>query len=447
MRDRQKSLAEYIDASIAKYRRGLPFALAALTSFAFGGLIAIFEIRADHRLISSMAPHISTLVETLDQPELQRLISSLAKREGREISIVQHGSVLATSAELSRINQPYAPSLSWKGFRTQVPIIRPNGPKNLGADIVVTTPIRTVLVGSIAAALLALVLGLWASSVLGKNLRHAINQSVRPIQNFDFAIRSLKALNARATIEPTQIQELEGIRLAILETHQELSNTRDALAEARAKELATDAYKRLIHDLHNPIAALKTTVKISESTDVTESERQEARARIPRIAEQVLSQITVARSHLEIESTLFQDTDIRECVEEATEQARLASGRLHSVVVERSNPDQPVIFPHDPRLLGRAVGNLVKNAMDACKEKVRVAIRPTDLGVQIQVMDDGPGISQENAGLYLQGRLKSTKGDRQAYGLAAASHIARSHGGRIVYRTSELGGACLEIRI
>lgn len=102
---------------------------------------------------------------------------------------------------------------------------------------------------------------------------------------------------------------------------------------------------------------------------------------------------------------------------------------------------------HDSSLLNRAVGNLVKNAIDACKGRVQVTVKSADECTLIQVSDDGPGLSQQKAGLFLQGREKSTKGDRQAFGLAAANHIIRSHGGRIVYRPSELGGACFEIRI
>ena len=65
----------------------------------------------------------------------------------------------------------------------------------------------------------------------------------------------------------------------------------------------------------------------------------------------------------------------------------------------------------------------------------------------IRVSDDGDGMDEGAVSLFLQGRGRSCKADRDAIGLSSANHIVRTHGGKIVYRKSPLGGAAFEIRL
>lgn len=102
---------------------------------------------------------------------------------------------------------------------------------------------------------------------------------------------------------------------------------------------------------------------------------------------------------------------------------------------------------HDSILLGRALSNLITNAIEAASKRVQVEISKIEDGVSIKVNDDGKGLEQEEVSLHLQGRGKSTKNERMGIGLASANHIIRSHGGKIIYQSSPLGGACFEVRL
>lgn len=110
-------------------------------------------------------------------------------------------------------------------------------------------------------------------------------------------------------------------------------------------------------------------------------------------------------------------------------------------------PDGPVIAAHDPDLLQRAIINLLENGIEAAGSKVRVALHQSSEGASITISDDGPGMDESQVSLHLQGRGQSSKADRQAFGLSSANHIVRAHGGRIIYRRGELGGASFEIRL
>jgi signal transduction histidine kinase len=78
---------------------------------------------------------------------------------------------------------------------------------------------------------------------------------------------------------------------------------------------------------------------------------------------------------------------------------------------------------------------------------LEIEVERTPSFVAIRVSDDGSGIDQDDIGLLLQGRIASKDSERPGYGLPSANHIARLHGGRLVYRKSALGGACFEIRV
>ena len=65
----------------------------------------------------------------------------------------------------------------------------------------------------------------------------------------------------------------------------------------------------------------------------------------------------------------------------------------------------------------------------------------------IRVCDDGVGMDENKVSVYLQGRGQSGKANRQAFGLSSTNHIVRSHGGKLIYKRSDLGGASFEIRL
>jgi signal transduction histidine kinase len=450
-------LGLYIDRVLRSYRRGLPAVVALGFVLLFGGTVFFSKMNTDRQLLKAISAHVASLIETEDRPELQRLVRSIAIEKRSAILVVEDGIVLASSRSLSELDQPYhglsaltispEAGISRDGLTTKIPAVRPGGPKDMHAEVIMISSLSSTLFGVAAIALFVLILGLYVGDLVGREIRKAVGVALQPVQDLDEAIRALESLKDPDVLQPSEIMELESIRLAIRETYLALVNARDALAERKAKALAAEAYQRLIHDLHNPIAALGSLIKVVHADSANGNATREGSQRMLAIAEQILSQIDAAKANIDIEAEILREGDIRSCVDDAAEQSRLGSANGEKIILEKLFPEEPVLAPHDDRLLRRAVGNLVKNAMEACEGRVRVVVRALAKEISIQVMDDGPGMSQDQAGLYLQGRKRSTKGDRQAFGLAAANHIVRSHGGRIIYRPSDLGGACFEIRI
>ena len=291
-------------------------------------------------------------------------------------------------------------------------------------------------------AIMTFLMVLGASIVSAIQMKKAIRAALLPLQQLHQEIRAL-GQGLTGASKPIGIQELEEIRHTIVGTNIDLLNARDRLAEERAKKLSAESYKRLIHDLHNPVAALYQNVRILTDAGCDDEAKHEAAASVPRIADQILKQLVSAKKNLENSPTALREADIRSCVEFSVGQVEAVTHKKLTLEI----PDGPVIAAHDPDLLQRAIINLLENGIEAAGSKVRVALQKTGDGASIIVSDDGPGMDESQVSLYLQGRGQSSKADRQAFGLSSANHIVRAHGGRIIYRRGELGGASFEIRL
>jgi two-component system osmolarity sensor histidine kinase EnvZ len=103
----------------------------------------------------------------------------------------------------------------------------------------------------------------------------------------------------------------------------------------------------------------------------------------------------------------------------------------------------PVTATVQPIALGRAVANLIDNALSYGQPPVRLVLRPWNGdGFEIQVWDQGMGIAedQRSQALLPFQRLDEARGGHGhcGLGLAIAQRVARTHGGEL-----RLGGAPL----
>lgn len=434
----------------------LPFLISIIAG---GGLIAL-RLEADRQLLAAIGTHASSLIETEDRIDLQRLLDSIAKNQGTTLMAIRRGIVVASTESLSAIERPFAPSemirlsqfggLSRTGLVTQIPIRRTNGPTHPDASLVISTPLGpmllTVLVIGCGLAGMGFLIGIY----LSRRLDYQIRTAIEPIRDLDQAIRQLKDVKSNHSIPKSEIAELENIRRTILETNEELQRALETLAERRAKELSLEAYQRLLHDLHSPILSLHNLVSLTSQSCALPEAAWKYGGKITKIAEQIVRQIEAARENLDFEVPKLVPGDLRTCVQESSEEASLSTLFNANASLQLNLPKNEVIALYDFELLKRALINLIRNALQACRTQVLVTIE-TGLSeglhlVEIRVKDDGPGIEGNSAKLFLEGKEKSTKGERNARGLAAVNHIARSHGAKVIYRPSELGGACFAIR-
>ncbi|MDY7093281.1 MAG: ATP-binding protein [Acidobacteriota bacterium] len=136
--------------------------------------------------------------------------------------------------------------------------------------------------------------------------------------------------------------------------------------------------------------------------------------------------------------------DLRQTVEELAESYRAAPPP--GVEVTFDAPPEPLEARFDARLLGRAVRNLLENAVRASAGggRVEVGLEAANGDARITVSDTGPGVDPALLGRIFDPYF-STHDTGTGLGLPIARRVAEEHGGTIVARNRPGGG--LEVGI
>lgn len=99
-----------------------------------------------------------------------------------------------------------------------------------------------------------------------------------------------------------------------------------------------------------------------------------------------------------------------------------------------------------PALVHQVVANLVLNAIEAGAKRARVRVVAIERGVELEVHDDGPGIPDALRDSLFD-PFFTTKDGGLGLGLVSVRLCAELHAGRVEVAPSELGGACLRVRL
>ena len=153
-------------------------------------------------------------------------------------------------------------------------------------------------------------------------------------------------------------------------------------------------------------------------------------------------------------------------LESSRQQQQLPKGPLlpwieELVVLARETIKVPVIFNHhgldtssqvsyDPKLLERALHNLLQNADRYARNLITLSLSAEAGEIRLIVEDDGPGIMEKDREKIFEPfvRLDSSRNREfggYGLGLAIVKQIARYHHGRILVRSAESGGAVFEM--
>lgn len=440
------SLFKHVNQSLNPYRWAISVLVAVLISGLFAVITLVGRLDSDRRMTKSLSPYLSTLLESSDRPELLRVLQSVSESTGSELVLVQDGLVFATSGEVTELDRPFVkPSLKLRiydmDFGTDE--VTTKAPIGEIASLYILSPLLPSLRNTLSIFVAVFLVSILISLFSARQMRRAIKTALQPMNQLHAEIKGILSDGDQDTA-PIYIREIEEIRNTVRSTKVALENAKDQLAENKAKKLSSDAYKRLIHDLHNPVAALRQMANLANNEAQDVETRTEATSAVTRLADQILSQVSAAKKNLEEEPIALRELNIVDCIQEGVRQVQSLSGEK-SIVAEFESEELNV--PHDPALLKRAIVNLLENGIEAAKSQVRISLEKNSNQASIRVCDDGIGMDENKVSVYLQGRGQSGKANRQAFGLSSTNHIVRSHGGKLIYKRSELGGASFEIRL
>jgi signal transduction histidine kinase len=293
------------------------------------------------------------------------------------------------------------------------------------------------------AGLGALLVGAGSSAWAG---RAVTRWALRPLTQLTAAVRELHPGRAGRLDAPSECEEVELIRAALLELLE-----RTSFEHEQAQRLAADA----AHELRTPLTTICGELELLVEASGTASER-EALVRATRRARQLaqlVEQLLVLASPPEAARQATETVALAEIIEDV--RADLPeSARVRTRVSLQSEG----CVRGDATLLRSLVSNAIDNALkfsEPAAVEVELADARSESGdpeVQLEVRDRGPGIPADLRKRVFEPffRLRPDASPGHGLGLSLISHIARSHRARAEFveprTTSDMAGACLRLR-
>jgi two-component system NtrC family sensor kinase len=245
------------------------------------------------------------------------------------------------------------------------------------------------------------------------------------------------------TIEKVQLYE-ETCR-----AYEDLRRTQEQLLQSEKMSAVGQLISGVAHELNNPLTAILGYAQLLEgaglearSADYVRKLFKQAQ-RTHRVVQNLLS---FARQR----KPQKQEVDLRKVLEESIT-LREYDLKVNNVTLERELPEEIPSVIGDPHQLEQVFLNIINNALDAMVEgsgsgvlKVRVSRK--DSYVCVEFDDSGPGIKDPNR-IFDPFYTTKSVGKGTGLGLSICYGIVKEHGGEIVARNRDEGGATIEVRL
>lgn len=291
----------------------------------------------------------------------------------------------------------------------------------------------TVVIASLGTLLVYL------SILMGRNLSRQLSAPIDELVGWTAFIRRHEPL------PPTErtggAPEFASLRQALRNMAAELSSARNAELEAERLRAFREVARRVAHEMKNPLTPVRLAVRqlsLSATADqrealdvlIAESGRLEQLARefanLGRLPEGPSAELDMGELLGELLKTSLPDT---------------MTWRL------RVEPGTPSVLGHyDP--LRRALGNLIRNAVEACGGRGLLegrVVREGDM-VLVSLADHGPGVPADKLARIFEPYF-TDKPDGTGLGLAIVKQAVDLHRGTIALRETPGGGATFDLRL
>jgi len=208
---------------------------------------------------------------------------------------------------------------------------------------------------------------------------------------------------------------------------------------------------QMAHDLKNPIAAARGAIQFLEE-EARQGRPLEAHLQFLGLIREQLERMTTTvdrYQRLAKVQPAREEVDVAALLSRMSSLQRLASGPGLEVV-----KDLPADLPKlsaDPDLLGTALDNLVKNALEALKDgrgtvTIRARVEESSRGdvMRLSVADSGVGMDARAREQAFE-PFFTTKAAGTGIGLPWVQEVARAHGGQVRLQSSEGSGTVVEL--
>lgn len=250
------------------------------------------------------------------------------------------------------------------------------------------------------------------------------------------------------------VTELEYVMQEIEECQSRFDQMKTRLEkeEGDTKALITD----ISHQLKTPIASLKMSYEIAETTDLSESERMEFKEKEH---EEVTKLETLLESLLnlsKLEAKLIQvsprEASLKETLVKAVNSIYMKAHDKHMGIALEEFKDCRI--PHDPKWTSEVFVNILDNGIKYSQSGTEIVIRVSEMVsyMLIEIEDEGPGIPAAERHLVFK-RFYRGAGEEVAsqegsgVGLYLARRILEEQGGSICVRQGAKQGSIFQVTL
>ncbi len=339
----------------------------------------------------------------------------------------------------------------------------------------VTRPLHRLLTGvrRVEAGDLGTEVDVEAPDEIGRLTGH-FNRMTRSLREANDELRAYAETLEGRVAERTA--ELAAEKEGLARTLEELRQTQARLVQQEKLASLGRLMSGIAHELKNPLNFITNFSSLSrELTDDLAADLQsDPDTRLADVADKVedlganADRVLVhgrradaivhgMMDHVRIGTEPFQTIDLNDLV--ATHVAVARAGTNGEVEVTESYGDSVGAVEAAPQTLGKAVVNLISNALDAVAERqggpdappphVSVRTRPVQGGVEIAVRDNGVGIAPDAVPRLYEPfyTTKPTGQGNVGFGLWFAQDVVRGHGGEIRVESAEGEGATFSVTL
>jgi PAS domain S-box-containing protein len=251
------------------------------------------------------------------------------------------------------------------------------------------------------------------------------------------------------------------------DTEEQARRIAEEAAARRAAEAASEERQRLVdelkladqrkdqflatlaHELRNPLAPLRSGLRVLSLLDCHDEQLQETRqmmerqlSHMVRLVDDLLDMSRISRGKVTLQK---QRLTLQSVVEQALEISRPALERAgHQIFVQL--PPQPLWVEADLTRLSQVLANLLNNAAKFTPPGGRIQIEGTSQAGEIQLLvsDNGIGIPEEKISevfdIFTQvSRFQEHSQDGLGIGLSLVKYLVELHGGRVEARSEGKG--------
>ena len=293
--------------------------------------------------------------------------------------------------------------------------------------------------------LLALVVGLLIAIPIGFL---AAKRMVRPLRAARDAAYEMQGGSREVRLSPEGPSEVAEIAIAL----NSLSSALD-LSERRQREFLLS----VSHELRTPLTAVKGYAEALADDVVEPGDVQKTGAtvaaeaqRLDRLVSDLLDLARLGAVDFRVHPSTV---DIAEVGRDAAEVWGSRCER-EEVQFRAEIPAQSELIITDPMRLRQIIDNLAENALRVSPtgSVVVLAIRPVTEGVEVEVRDSGPGLTQDDMSIAfepgaLYERYRGVRPVGTGLGLALVGRLAQGLGGSARVTTAAEGGACFTVFI